>query len=362
MVKSPKHDIDAFRGSGGSPYDVADKFFPERWASPRRWYPRALSGIPLRIAPRNGRRQNDVFFLLERDRVVTYTILTPLLFMSVRLPPRTRTFLASERPTIADIALVCASRDVFETPLGMMGPKDLAAIPHVLRWYRTMTHLPAVVAVWPLEAKGDSVPPAPEKPSKKGKGAPAGAGAGAGAPAASTARSLGTSAPSNKAASCATGSGAAGGVPLEEAVPVLGASGDVKTTASVVQGARKLDLVPAKFKRKRIRVKELLSSGKTLVGQKAVVKGWLRTARSASKGALLFLVLDDGSCPGTAQVMQLFFVRRISGCVLDGTELAPVRLAPRECIFDESCQNELLGYKMFPFFLSNIGPFMHIFT
>ncbi|CAN0400491.1 unnamed protein product, partial [Hapterophycus canaliculatus] len=59
---------------------------------------------------------------------------------------------------------------------------------------------------------------------------------------------------------------------------------------------------PARFRRKRVRVRELLANGPALVGQKAVVKGWLRTARSASKGALLFLVVDDGSCSETVQV------------------------------------------------------------
>lgn len=74
------------------------------------------------------------------------------------------------------------------------------------------------------------------------------------------------------------------------------------SSASVVQGPRRLDLAPARFRRKRVRVRELLANGRGLVGQKAVVKGWLRTARSASKGALLFLVVDDGSCSETVQV------------------------------------------------------------
>ncbi|CAN0267883.1 unnamed protein product, partial [Scytosiphon promiscuus] len=136
------------------------------------------------------------------------------------------TFLSGERTTIADVALACASTRVLEGGgSGGLGARDLAGIPHVLRWYRT---------------------------------------------------------------------------PL----PVVGESGDLMSSASVVQGARRLEQAPARFRRKRVRVRELLANGTALVGHKAVVKGWLRTARAASKGALLFLVVDDGSCSDTVVVSK----------------------------------------------------------
>ncbi|CAN0561117.1 unnamed protein product, partial [Laminaria digitata] len=53
------------------------------------------------------------------------------------------TFLVGQRVTIADVALACAAGDVLEPSdggRGLLGPRDLAGIPHVLRWYRTVTH------------------------------------------------------------------------------------------------------------------------------------------------------------------------------------------------------------------------------
>lgn len=213
------------------------------------------------------------------------------------------------RTTIADVALACAARGVLEAGSGpgALGARDLAGIPHVLRWYRTVTHHPAFSAVG-APASGSSS--ARALPGGKGQGkqksqkqqqkqkkpavaaAKAGAGAGAGGAAgaaAATERALG---------------GAVGDEPL----PVVGECGDLLSSHSVVQGARRLELAPARFRRKRVRVRELLATGTTLVGQKAVVKGWLRTARAASKGSLLFLVVDDGSCSETVQVCVYVFV------------------------------------------------------
>lgn len=235
--------------------------------------------------------------------------------------------MAGERTTIADVALACAARGVLEGGGGgggaapVLGARDLAGIPHVLRWYRTVTHHPAFSAVAASAAaarasssssaralpggaggaKGQGKqkqkqqqkqqkPPPAAAAAKAGAGSGAGAGAGgAGAAEAATARALG---------------GAATG---EEPLPALGECGDLMSSASVVQGARRLELAPARFRRKRVRVRELLASGTTLVGQKAVVKGWLRTARAASKGALLFLVVDDGSCSETVQASWFVF-------------------------------------------------------
>lgn len=57
-----------------------------------------------------------------------------------------------------------------------------------------------------------------------------------------------------------------------------------------------------KWDRRRIRVKELLKEGESAIGKEVVLKGWIRTSRSADKGALLFVELTDGS---TVRGMQL---------------------------------------------------------
>jgi asparaginyl-tRNA synthetase len=50
------------------------------------------------------------------------------------------------------------------------------------------------------------------------------------------------------------------------------------------------------FKRRRIRVKELLAAGLATVGQSVTVKGWAKTLREAGAGAFAFLEINDGSC------------------------------------------------------------------
>lgn len=50
-----------------------------------------------------------------------------------------------------------------------------------------------------------------------------------------------------------------------------------------------------KWDRRRTRVKELLSEGEVAIGRQVVLKGWIRTCRSADKGALYFVELTDGS-------------------------------------------------------------------
>jgi asparaginyl-tRNA synthetase len=55
--------------------------------------------------------------------------------------------------------------------------------------------------------------------------------------------------------------------------------------------------------RHRIRIKELLSNGSKYFNQIVIVKGWIRTSRSAEKGALLFVELSDGSTPKTVQLV-----------------------------------------------------------
>lgn len=247
---------------------------------------------------------------------------------SSRVFPCCSTLLAGQRTTIADVALACAARAVLEggggsgaAAAGALGARDLAGIPHVLRWYRTVTHHPAFSAASAARASSSSraLPGAgkgqgkqkqkqkqQQKPAAAARAAAAGgtgAAAAASEEAAKSARALG---------------GAATG---EDPLPVLGdGDGDLTSSSSVVQGARRLELAPARFRRKRVRVRELLASGTALVGKRAVVKGWLRTARAASKGALLFLVVDDGSCSETVQASgcRHFFFFLSSSCFFLG--------------------------------------------
>lgn len=207
--------------------------------------------------------------------------LGPTSFLHAPPPYSYSTFLVGERTTIADVGLACAARDLLEGSVGggatSLGPRDLAGLPHVLRWYRTVTHHPAFSAT-------------PAAPAASARSLPAATGKQKQAP------------PAPAASKAAAGAGAAAAAAGDEPLPIVGESGDLMSSASVVQGSRRLEVAPARFRRKRVRVRELLASGTTLVGQTAVVKGWLRTARAASKGALLFLVVDDGSCSETVQV------------------------------------------------------------
>lgn len=57
-----------------------------------------------------------------------------------------------------------------------------------------------------------------------------------------------------------------------------------------------------KWDRHRTRVKELLKEGDAAIGKEVVVKGWVRTIRTAEKGLVLFVELTDGS---TVRAIQL---------------------------------------------------------
>lgn len=60
-----------------------------------------------------------------------------------------------------------------------------------------------------------------------------------------------------------------------------------------------------KWGRGRIRVKELLAIGASSIGKEVVMKGWIRTSRSAEKGKTIFVELTDGS---TVKGIQVSFV------------------------------------------------------
>jgi asparaginyl-tRNA synthetase len=53
--------------------------------------------------------------------------------------------------------------------------------------------------------------------------------------------------------------------------------------------------VGEKWKRGRVRVKELLSRDSGAIGTSVTIKGWIRTLRSGDKGAITFVELTDGS-------------------------------------------------------------------
>jgi asparaginyl-tRNA synthetase len=84
-------------------------------------------------------------------------------------------------------------------------------------------------------------------------------------------------------------------------VKVLGNVSDVASSDSLIQGKLSSG---GKWDRHRIRVKELLKESTSAIGKNVTVKGWVRTARSAEKGASLFVELTDGS---TVKGLQLLF-------------------------------------------------------
>jgi len=68
-----------------------------------------------------------------------------------------------------------------------------------------------------------------------------------------------------------------------------------------------------KWDRGRLRIKELLAQGESAIGKTVTVKGWVRTSRSAEKGATVFVELTDGS---TVRGVQLV----LSAATTTGTQ------------------------------------------
>lgn len=67
------------------------------------------------------------------------------------------------------------------------------------------------------------------------------------------------------------------------------------TTGRRTTGSNASPVSTGKWDRHRIRVKELLQEGEKSIGREVVVKGWIRTSRTAEKGLVLFVELTDGS-------------------------------------------------------------------
>ncbi|KAG5181117.1 Asparaginyl-tRNA synthetase [Tribonema minus] len=169
-----------------------------------------------------------------------------------------RTYLVGNRLTAADIALACAAQPILGAAASVLSGKDLATLPHAARWYMTVTHHAAF-------ATGTS--------SSRGGGGGGGAAARAGVSAAALAAANST---------------------VDAAF----------YQASAVHTDKPLSMVaPAKYRRRRVRVKELLARGAAAAGETVVVRGWLKTARSGAKDTLLFLVVNDGSCHSSLQVV-----------------------------------------------------------
>lgn len=78
--------------------------------------------------------------------------------------------------------------------------------------------------------------------------------------------------------------------------PILG---DISSSSSAGSG----DFAGGKWARKRIRVKELLLEGAAAIGREVTLKGWIRTCRSAEKGKLHFVELNDGSSVRSVQIV-----------------------------------------------------------
>jgi hypothetical protein len=81
---------------------------------------------------------------------------------------------------------------------------------------------------------------------------------------------------------------------LYQALKHAPSSSSASSGMAHIQGGR--------WDRHRIRVKELLKEGEKAIGKQVIVKGWVRTLRSAEKGSILFVELTDGS---TIRCIQL---------------------------------------------------------
>ena len=75
---------------------------------------------------------------------------------------------------------------------------------------------------------------------------------------------------------------------------------------SDVTSFKDVSLPKERFRRDRLRVKELIESesrGEAFIGQTVSMAGWVRTVRFAQKNALAFVALNDGSCFGSVQIV-----------------------------------------------------------
>lgn len=76
---------------------------------------------------------------------------------------------------------------------------------------------------------------------------------------------------------------------------------------------------------KRVSIKTLFGSdlGKSVIGATVVVGGWVKTGRSADKGAFAFLELNDGTTPINCQTLVPKEVQDPDTCRQTGVTALP---------------------------------------
>ncbi|KAH8092110.1 hypothetical protein JL720_5694 [Aureococcus anophagefferens] len=159
------------------------------------------------------------------------------------------TFLAGDRVSVADCALVCLVHAAVDAKLVDV-PTLAAKHKSVLRWYATCLHVPAFASVLP-KAKASLAAVLPKKAAAK-------------APAPAPAK---------------------------------------KKSAGPAKAVDPASMYPASFSRGRVRLKELLAQGEAAIGTSVTVMGWVRSVREAEKGATAFVELNDGSCLASIQIV-----------------------------------------------------------
>ena len=167
------------------------------------------------------------------------------------------TWLATQRPTVADYAVAITLDGLFEHVLDEEA--RAARLGGLFRWWLTVRHQPAA-----LEALGEPVV---------------------------LGSALADAAPGSSAAGSASAAAAAGGAGFST-VPMAPVHALQPSPA----------LSTAAWGRRRARIVDVLAAGKSLAGQTITVCGWARTTRAAG-GSLLFIALSDGSCGTPLQVV-----------------------------------------------------------
>lgn len=166
----------------------------------------------------------------------------PVLLAQLDAHLKTRTFIASERITVADISIASALVP-YEGTLSHMPSDQLV---NVKRWLATCLHQPQFASVLSGGSTSSVTSSAGTGTAVKVRGAPEG--------------------------SAATGWSAVVGTGVDTELPV------------------------SKFRRHRQRVCELLAYGEASIGQPVVVCGWARQCREGGAGKIYFLQINDGSC------------------------------------------------------------------
>jgi hypothetical protein len=196
------------------------------------------------------------------------------------------TFLAGNRVTAADAVAAVTLAPLFATVL--QGPTQQQTVPSLSRWFLTVKHQPQVQSVLAAGAVAGAEPKAkPKQGPKGGKGAQGPKGG------EKEAKDAGKGKGAGKAGGKAAGAGAAG---AGAGAGAGGAGVSTGAASGLVEHAGDL------FRRKRMRVKEILAGDASLVGSVLTVCGWVKTARDQVRSCPPFcvqplvLVADVGRC------------------------------------------------------------------